>query len=94
MCKKSACFIRSTLLLVFLACTRADMAYAESCFSPNEDAYWSNIKDREDVEYEKIQLAELRQRLCEEVDYGKLTKHQAQKLFDFERAKTMDKIKN
>lgn len=83
----------SILVLMFLVFAPMNLVYAENCFSPDEEAYWSNIKDREDVEFEKIQLAELRQKLCEEVELGKLTTEQAENLFEFERAKAMDKIK-
>lgn len=78
--------------LVIFFWSQGSSSEISQCFMIEENAYWSNIKDRTDIEYEKIALAEYRHTLCKQVAKGQLTEQEAENLFNYERALVMDKL--
>lgn len=89
-CKTLSYIFLVIFALVIFFWSQASSSEISQCFTVEEDAYWSNIKDRTDIEYEKIALAEFRHTLCKQVAKWQLTEQEAENLFNYERALVMD----
>lgn len=89
-CKTLSHIFLVTFALVIFFWSQASSSDISQCFMIEEDAYWSNLKNRTDIEYEKIALAEYRHTLCKQVAKGQLTEQEAENLFNYERALVMD----
>lgn len=85
----------SLSVLVMLLC--AIVAYAEDtpnyCHDAATNAYWDDLKNRAVDNFEVVNLANVREELCQQVDDSELTVEEATNLFEFERARVVDELR-
>lgn len=60
------------------------------CHDAETNAYWNSLKTRAADNFGVVNLANIREELCQQVDDGDLYVEGATNLFEFERARVVD----
>lgn len=73
------------------------LAFAEEipnyCHDAETNTYWNDLKVRAKDNFEVVNLANIRESLCQQVDDGELTVENATKLFEYERSRVVDALR-
>ena len=63
------------------------------CHDAETNAYWEDLKIRAADNFKVVNLANVREELCQKVDDGELSVEEATNLFELERARVVDELK-
>lgn len=87
--------IKYFVLLIY--CTYSLQCLAEYlpnyCHDAETNMYWDDLKNRAVDNFEIVNLANVRDELCQKIDDGELTVEEATNLFEFERARVVDELR-